>query len=209
MYVSIIKPIVDRVGALVLLVPALPVVLLAAILLFLSNRGKVFFIQSRIGYRERKFKIIKLKTLRDVKGTEGNLLPDEDRTFPIGLLIRRLHIDELPQLLNVLLGDLSFVGPRPLLPEYLPYYSQYQKLRHDVKPGLTGLSQVMGGNALPWPQRLRLDAWYALHLSAGLDVRILAQTIRYMFSAKQGKSSHVFSEHFVEYVERKKKRHEE
>src|SRR5207253_2279451 len=123
MYVSIIKPIIDRVGALVLLIPALPLILLAAILLLLTNPGKVFFIQPRIGYKERKFKIIKLKTLRDVKGSDGKLLPDTQRTFPIGLLIRRLHIDELPQLLNVLAGQVSFVGPRPLLPEYLAYYS--------------------------------------------------------------------------------------
>lgn len=203
MYVAIIKPLIDRVGALVLLIPALPLVLLAAIMLFLTNKGKVFFIQSRIGYRERKFKIIKLKTLRDVKGSDGNLLPDEQRTFPIGQLIRRLHIDELPQLLNVLVGQVSFVGPRPLLLEYLPYYTPYQKLRHSVKPGLTGLSQVMGGNTLPWPQRLRLDTFYTKHISAGLDAGILAKTLRYLFSGKSNKSSHVFSEHFVEYVKKK------
>jgi lipopolysaccharide/colanic/teichoic acid biosynthesis glycosyltransferase len=203
MYASVIKPIIDRVGALILLLPALPLVMIAAILLFISNRGKVFFVQERIGYREKKFKIIKLKTLRDAKGEDGQWLSDEQRTFAIGLLIRRLHIDELPQLLNIIQGDLSFVGPRPLLPEYLPYYTPYQKLRHTLKPGLTGLSQVMGGNTLPWPQRLRLDAYYAKHLTAGFDWKILVKTIGYLFSGKS-KSSQVFSEHLVEYMKKGK-----
>jgi lipopolysaccharide/colanic/teichoic acid biosynthesis glycosyltransferase len=204
MYRAIIKPLIDRVGALVLFIPALPIILLSAVLLFFTNRGGVFFIQSRIGCQEKKFKIVKLKTLRDIRGNDGKLLPDEKRTFPTGLLIRRLHIDELPQLLNIILGDLSFVGPRPLLPEYLPYYSAYQKLRHSVKPGLTGLTQVLGGNTLPWPQRLRLDAIYAKNMSAGLDGRILVKTIGYLFSGNPGKSSHQFSEHFVEYMKRQK-----
>lgn len=204
MYGSIIKPIMDRLGALILLVPALPVMLVAALALALSNRGKIFFVQQRLGYREKVFTVYKFKTLLDKKDSKGNLLPDAERTFGTGMLIRRLHIDELPQLLNILRGDISFIGPRPLLPEYLPYYSLSQKRRHDVKPGLTGLSQAMGGNTLTWPQRLRLDAYYARHRSPGLDGRVFLMTMSQILSGKAGKSSGIFSEHFVEYMKRQK-----
>jgi undecaprenyl phosphate N,N'-diacetylbacillosamine 1-phosphate transferase len=202
MYLPAIKPLLDRTGALVALLLTLPISLLALTVLAFANKGKIFFVQQRIGYHEKHFKIYKFKTLRDTRDENGNLLPDQQRTFPAGLFIRRFHIDELPQLFNILAGDLSFIGPRPLLPEYLPYYTLAQRQRHYVKPGLTGLSQALGGNALNWDVRLRLDSLYARQACAAMDWKILVKTIKNFFSGKTKRSSAIFSEHFVEYVKR-------
>lgn len=203
MYVSFIKPAIDRVGALALMTFTLPIIILTAIMLAFINQGQIFFLQPRIGYREKRFTVYKFKTLRDIKDSSGNMLPDARRTFPFGTFLRRFHIDELPQLFCILKGDMSFIGPRPLLPEYLPYYTSDQKQRHRVRPGLTGLSQVQGGNALNWEIRLKLDSYYAEHICAGLDWKIFSKSIRNVFSGKMKKSSAIFSEHFVEYVKRK------
>lgn len=203
MYVSFIKPAIDRVGALILAVLTIPVTLPVILILLFISRGRVIFYQERIGYHEKRFTVYKFKTLRDIRDSSGNMLPDRQRTFPFGTFLRRFHIDELPQLFCILKGDMSFIGPRPLLPEYLPYYTSEQKQRHEVKPGLAGLSQVQGGNALEWDIRLKLDSYYAQHVCGGLDLRIFMKSIRNFFSGRMRKSSAIFSEHFVEYVKRK------
>ena len=196
MYKAILKPLLDFLIALVCLVILSPVFLLLIVILLFVNSGRVFFIQKRIGKNEEPFFIYKFRTMKDLKDTVGRTLPDDMRQQGFGNLLRRLHLDELPQLLNVLKGDLSLIGPRPLLPEYLPYYSINQKKRHDVKPGITGLSQVLGGNSLEWHQRLRLDSFYAEKISFGLDLRILAMTLGYIFSKqKKGKA---FSRSFID-----------
>lgn len=177
MYAGIIKPIFDRVAAVVLLVLTSPVLLLVMLILLVANRGKVWFVQERPGKNEQIFKLIKFKTMRDVYDSTGNLLPDEMRLTTIGKWVRKTSLDELPQLLNVLKGDMSVVGPRPLLTEYLPLYNEQQHKRHNVKPGITGWAQVNGRNTLNWPDRFRYDVWYVEHQSFWLDLKILLMTI--------------------------------
>ena len=160
MYQNLLKPFFDFFGALVLLLIAGPIIILAAIILAFSNGGSPFFLQKRPGKNERIFTIIKFKTMNDKKGGNGNLLADSERLTAIGKFIRSSSLDELPQILNVLIGDMSFVGPRPLLPEYLPLYNEAQKLRHNVKPGITGWAQVNGRNAIGWQQKFEYDVWY-------------------------------------------------
>jgi sugar transferase EpsL len=161
-------------AALLLLAPVMAAV--AAAVLLLMGRP-VFFRQVRPGFRARPFVLIKFRSMRDDRGPEGSVLPDEQRLTRLGRLLRRTSLDELPQLWNVLRGDLSLVGPRPLLPEYLPLYSEEQRRRHDVMPGITGLAQVNGRNQAGWDERLRLDVWYVDHWSLWLDLKILSRTI--------------------------------
>lgn len=137
----------------------------------------LLFRQLRPGYRGELFTILKIRTMTDARGEDGQLLPDEQRLTPFGRWLRRTSLDELPELFNVLRGEMSLVGPRPLLPEYLPYFDQEQRLRHEVLPGITGWSQVNGRNALSWDDKLALDVWYVRNLSLWLDLKIILLTI--------------------------------
>ncbi len=177
MYRKFFKPLIDFLIALILLTVLSPVILLSAIFLAVSNRGRIFFTQPRPGIREKPFRVIKFKTMNDSKDARGNLLPDKDRLTPAGRLIRRTSIDELPQLFNVVKGDMSLIGPRPWLMEYLPLYNERQRRRHHVKPGITGWAQVHGRNALTWEKRFEYDLYYVDHLSFGLDMKIFFITI--------------------------------
>lgn len=177
MYKAFFKRLVDLVLSLLLLVLTLPFTLTAAALLAYANGGKVFFIQRRPGLHGTPFDIIKFKTMNDRRDRDGELLPDAVRLTRIGRLVRKTSVDELPQLINVLRGDISLIGPRPLLMEYLPLYSPEQARRHDVKPGITGWAQVNGRNTLSWEKRFRYDVYYVDHLSFGLDVKIFFLTI--------------------------------
>jgi undecaprenyl phosphate N,N'-diacetylbacillosamine 1-phosphate transferase len=176
LYVSFIKPFFDRLFALILLVLTSPVILVCIMLLALANKGNVFFTQIRPGHRERLFRVIKFKTMTDERDAAGDLLADEQRLTGVGKFVRKTSLDELPQLINVLKGDMSFVGPRPLLVEYLPLYSDLQRKRHDVKPGITGWAQVNGRNAISWSQKFAFDLWYVEHISLSLDLKILFMT---------------------------------
>ncbi|MBP5396316.1 MAG: sugar transferase [Bacteroidales bacterium] len=156
-------------------------ILLVAIFLHFANKGAgAFFLQERPGRDEKIFKIIKFKTMTDERDENGNLLPDKDRITKVGVVVRKLSVDELPQLVNVLKGDMSFIGPRPLLPEYLPWYTEREKLRHTVRPGITGWAQVNGRSNITWDRKLECDAYYVEHISFLTDVRILFKTIQNM-----------------------------
>ena len=148
------------------------------IFLFISNKGNPFFFQLRPGKGGRLFLLLKFKTMNDLKDTAGNLLPDEKRITRLGRFIRKSSIDELPQLINVLKGDMSLIGPRPLLPEYLPLYTVRQNRRHDVRPGITGWAQVNGRNAISWEEKFKLDVWYVENISFKLDMKILTLTMK-------------------------------
>lgn len=176
-YSSFIKPIFDFVISLSLLVIVSPVVFMVAIVLFPSTNGRPFFTQQRPGKAQRIFKLIKFRTMRDAYDVNGVPLPDKERITKVGRFIRSTSIDELPQLINVLKGDMSLVGPRPLLVKYLPLYNKEQARRHDVKPGITGWTQVNGRNSISWEKKFELDVWYVDHLNFFLDIRILFLTI--------------------------------
>lgn len=184
LYSSLIKPFFDRLIALVILLLLSPILLLVILLLAIANHGKIWFVQPRPGKHGRIFKVIKFKTMNDARDEKGALLPDEVRLTRIGNLIRKTSLDELPQLINVLKGDMSIVGPRPLLVEYIPLYSDTQKRRHAVKPGITGWAQVNGRNAISWPQKFAFDVWYVDHQSLGLDLKVLFLTIAKVFKAE-------------------------
>ena len=158
--------------------------LIVIILLFAANKGKVWFTQQRPGKDGVIFTVIKFKTMTDECDASGNLLPDKDRLTSIGKFIRRTSLDELPQLFNILLGNMSFVGPRPLLVEYLTLYNPSQLRRHEVKPGITGWAQINGRNTVLWPQRFAYDVWYVDHISFMLDMKILFLTILKVFKAE-------------------------
>ena len=184
MYNSYVKPVCDFIFAVTLLILSLPVTISVAIILALMNRGKVFFVQRRPGKQGRIFKIIKFKTMNDKKDAEGNLLPDDKRLTGIGKFVRRTSLDEIPQLINVIKGDMSLVGPRPLLVEYLPLYNERQGRRHEVRPGITGWAQVNGRNAISWEQKFDYDVWYVEHQSFGLDMKIVWMTFRKVFKSE-------------------------
>jgi lipopolysaccharide/colanic/teichoic acid biosynthesis glycosyltransferase len=180
-YKKYIKSIIDFTIALVVFFLLLPIFVIVFIGLYIANQGKPFFFQLRPGKNEQLFKIIKFKTMNDKKDLDGNLLPDSKRLTKIGKIVRKTSLDELPQLINVLKGDMSLIGPRPLLPEYLPLYNEIQKKRHDVKPGITGWAQVNGRNAISWSQKFEYDIWYVDNLSYLLDVKIFFLTIKKIF----------------------------
>jgi len=171
-----LKALFDRTLALVLIVLLLPLYAVTALLIRINMGSPILFRQKRPGLHGRIFEIYKFRTMTDEKDEQGNLLPDEKRLAGIGKFIRSTSLDELPQLFNVLKGDMSFVGPRPLLIEYLPLYNQRQKKRHDVKPGITGWAQVNGRNAISWEQKFEYDVWYVEHQSFWLDMKILWMT---------------------------------
>lgn len=181
MYKNILKPFLDFVVALILVLIVSPIIILVAVLLTFSNGGSPFFLQRRPGKKERIFTIVKFKTMNDKKGKNGNLLPDSQRLTSVGGFVRSSSLDELPQLINVLIGDMSFVGPRPLLPQYLSLYDEMQKQRHNVKPGITGWAQVNGRNAINWQQKFEYDVWYVKHISFLLDLKILIMTFKKVF----------------------------
>lgn len=176
MYRSFIKRFLDIIVSLVAIVFASPILLIGTILLLFINKGKPFFLQTRPGKNQRAFKIIKFKTMTDEKDSEGKLLPDFQRTTKVGNVIRQLSIDELPQLINVLIGDMSLVGPRPLLFKYIPLYNAEQLRRHEVRPGITGLAQVNGRNSISWTEKFKFDTYYVDNLSLWLDIKILFKT---------------------------------
>ena len=179
---KIVKRLLDFLIVLTALLLIWPILLLIIIFLHFANKGAgVFFTQNRTGKDARIFKAIKFKTMTDERDAEGNLLPDEARLTKVGRIVRSLSIDELPQLFNVLKGDMALIGPRPLLPKYLPLYSKEQFRRHEVRPGITGWAQVNGRNNISWQRKFELDVWYVDHLSFTLDARIFFLTIRKVF----------------------------
>ena len=177
MYQSIFKPLFDRACALILLVIVSPVIIVVAAVLYVVNRGKIWFTQERPGKDGVVFTVIKFRTMTDERDVHGNLLPDSERLTTMGKFVRKTSIDELPQLFNILMGEMSFVGPRPLLVEYLALYNPEQLRRHHVKPGITGWAQVNGRNTVMWPQRFAYDVWYVDHISFVLDMKILFLTV--------------------------------
>ena len=177
MYKNFIKPVIDFVLALVGFLFLSPVFVLVTIGLFFANDGKPFFFQLRPGKDGKIFKIIKFKTMTDKKDENGNLLPDADRLTKIGSFVRKTSLDEIPQLLNVIKGDMSLVGPRPLLPKYLELYNDFQRRRNEVKPGITGWAQVNGRNSISWEKKFEYDVWYVDNVSFLLDIKILILTV--------------------------------
>ncbi len=181
MYKKIVKPFLDISLATIGFIVLSPLFVFVTIFLFFANQGKPFFFQRRPGKNERIFKLIKFKTMNDKKDKNGELLPDEKRLTSIGKFIRKTSLDEIPQLLNVIKGDMSLIGPRPLLIEYLPLYNDFQKRRHEVKPGITGWAQVNGRNAISWKQKFEYDVWYVDNISFALDFKIIFLTIKKVF----------------------------
>lgn len=178
MYKNGLKRFFDFLAAFTGLLILSPVFVVVTIGLYFANNGKPFFFQTRPGKNARLFRIIKFKTMNDKKDAQGMLLPDAERLTKIGSFVRKTSLDEIPQLLNVLKGEMSLIGPRPLLPEYLPLYSPEQYRRHEVRPGITGWAQVNGRNAISWQQKFEYDVWYVDHLSFALDLRILFLTLK-------------------------------
>ena len=189
MYINFIKPLFDLVVSTLILLIASPIFLIVVLILYFVNDGKIWFTQERPGKNGKIFSVIKFRTMTDDRGVDGNLLPDEKRLSGIGKLIRKTSLDELPQLLNVLGGHMSLVGPRPLLKEYLPLYNETQQRRHEVKPGITGWAQVNGRNTVLWPQKFAYDVWYVDHISFWLDIKILFLTVMKVFKAEGISSS--------------------
>src|SRR5690554_3517329 len=173
MYKNYLKRLFDFVAAFFGLLLLSPIFIAVMIGLFFANQGKPFFFQRRPGKNEKIFSIIKFKTMNDRKDNKGNLLPDAERLTKVGSFVRKTSLDEIPQLINVLKGDMSLIGPRPLLVQYLPYYTERESLRHSVRPGITGLAQVNGRNFLMWNERLEMDVQYVENLSFISDMQIL------------------------------------
>lgn len=178
MYANFIKRILDFLLATIGFVFLLPLFAFITLFLWIANSGSPFFIQKRPGYKGKIFSIIKFKTMNDKKDNEGNLLSDAERLTPIGNFVRKTSLDEIPQLLNVIIGDMSLIGPRPLLTQYMHLYSPYQNRRHEVKPGITGWAQVNGRNAIDWETKFDLDVYYVNHLSFWLDCKIILKTVK-------------------------------
>ena len=182
MYLCLFKRLIDFIIAFFALAIVWPILLLISIWLYFTNKGAgIFFLQERPGKDEKIFKIIKFKTMTDERGADGNLLSDKERLTKIGKFVRSTSIDELPQLINVLKGDMALIGPRPLRTYYLPLYSKEQMRRHEVRPGITGWAQINGRNNLSWTKKFELDVWYVDHCSFSLDMKIAFATIRKVF----------------------------
>ena len=189
MYKNCFKRAIDFIIVLIVLLLIWPFLLIISIWLHFANKGAgIFFFQERPGKNEKIFKVIKFKTMTDERGADGKLLPDSQRITKIGKLVRSTSVDELPQLINVLKGDMALIGPRPLLVRYLPLYSKEQARRHEVRPGITGWAQVHGGNAISWTKKFELDVWYVDHCSFLLDLKIILLTIKKVF-VREGISS--------------------
>lgn len=179
LYMTLVKRPIGFLGALMALILLSPVLLATIVLLFFANKGAgVFFTQDRPGKNEKIFKALKFKTMTDERDADGNLLPDAQRLTKVGKFVRSTSIDELPQLINVLKGDMAFIGPRPLLVQYLPLYSEEQHRRHDVTPGMSGWAQVNGRNNISWTKKFEFDVYYVDHISAAMDRKVFFTTIR-------------------------------
>jgi len=177
LYKALFKRLIDLFIALIAFILLSPIFITIVVLLLFFNEGKPFFFQKRPGKNNKIFTILKFKTMNDRKDESGNLLPDSIRLTPVGKFIRKTSLDEIPQLLNVLIGDMSLVGPRPLLPEYLQHYTPMQARRHLVRPGITGWAQVNGRNLISWEKKFEYDVWYVDNLSFSLDIKILFKTL--------------------------------
>jgi len=177
----IVKRLIDAFLSATTLILLSPVMLGISVLIWLFMERPILFKQRRAGYRGRPFTLFKFRTMDDARGEQDQFLADKNRLTKVGIVLRRLSLDELPQLWNVLIGDMSLVGPRPLLVEYLPRYTSVQARRHEVKPGITGWAQVNGRNALDWEQKFRLDVWYVDHSNLGLDAKIIWKTLQNLF----------------------------
>jgi len=177
LYRNFLKRLFDFIVSLIAFSILLPLFILVTALLYIANQGSPFFVQPRPGKNGRIFKLVKFKTMNDKKDAAGNLLSDAERLTAIGGFIRKTSLDEIPQLINVIKGEMSLIGPRPLLVEYLPLYNDTQKRRHDVRPGITGWAQVNGRNAIGWQQKFELDVWYVDHVSFRLDCKIAFFTV--------------------------------
>lgn len=185
MYKHFFKRFFDFWIALVVLICISPILLVVTIWLHFANKGAgAFFTQDRPGKGEKIFKVIKFKSMTDERDAEGNLLPEAQRLTKIGAFIRKFSIDELPQLINVLKGDMAFIGPRPLLPKYIPLYSEEQHRRHEVRPGISGWAQVHGRNNITWTEKFKLDVWYVDHVSLWIDIKVIFLTIKNVLSSK-------------------------
>ncbi len=189
MYKDFFKRLIDFLLSLIGFIIISPIFLIVCIWLTIANKGAgAFFTQPRPGKNERIFKVIKFKTMTDEKDDNGNLLPDEHRLTKIGKIVRSTSLDEIPQLINVIKGDMALIGPRPLLVQYLPLYNDFQKRRHEVRPGITGWAQVNGRNAISWQQKFEYDVWYVDNVSFLLDMKIIFKTIQKVFK-REGISS--------------------
>ena len=208
MYKSIVKPIFDFSAAFLGFIIVSPVFLVVTFLLFIANNGKPFFFQLRPGKNGKIFKIVKFKTMNDKKDKEGNLLSDAERLTRVGSFVRKTSLDEIPQLLNVIKGDMSLIGPRPLLPSYLEIYSDFENRRHEVKPGITGWAQVNGRNTISWDEKFEYDVWYVDHFSILLDFKILFMTIKKVLKREgiSNNEGHVSMPAFTEYYNEKNKK---
>lgn len=184
MYKKIFKRFIDFFAALFGLLLLSPLFIIVTIGLYLANNGKPFFFQARPGKEGKIFKIVKFKTMNDKKDPNGNLLSDAERLTSVGAFVRRTSLDEIPQLINVLKGDMSLIGPRPLLPQYLPLYSPTQARRHEVRPGITGWAQVNGRNAISWEKKFELDVWYVDHVSFATDLKVFFTTFKKVFKSE-------------------------
>jgi undecaprenyl phosphate N,N'-diacetylbacillosamine 1-phosphate transferase len=179
-----VKRVLDMLFAFSILAVFLPLIIIVTFALTIANRGMPFFFQPRPGKDERVFRLIKFKTMNDAKDNEGNLLPDDLRITTIGNFVRKYSLDELPQMVNVLFGHMSLIGPRPLLVDYLPLYDSFQRRRHEVRPGITGWAQVNGRNSISWKEKFEYDVWYVDHLSFSVDASIFTKTIKKVFMAE-------------------------
>ena len=185
MYKHFLKRFFDFFIALVSLLLIGWFLIIIAVLLHFANKGAgAFFFQERPGKDEKIFKVVKFKSMSDERDAEGNLLPEAQRLTKIGAFIRKFSIDELPQLINVLKGDMAFIGPRPLLPKYLPLYSEEQHRRHEVRPGISGWAQVHGRNNITWTEKFKLDVWYVDHVSLWIDIKVIILTIKNVLASK-------------------------
>lgn len=184
MYKYFFKRVFDLLLSIIGLLILSPVFIIVLLLLLINNNGKPFFFQKRPGRNEKIFKVIKFKTMNDKKGENGELLSDEDRLTNLGSFIRKTSLDEIPQLINVFKGDMSVIGPRPLLPEYLLLYNLEQKKRHDVKPGITGWAQINGRNAISWQKKFEYDIWYVNNISFLTDLKIFFKTFAKVFKSE-------------------------
>lgn len=184
MYRHFVKPVFDFILAFSAFIVSLPLFLVISLLLMAANSGKAFFVQDRVGKDNKVFKLLKFKTMNDKTDASGELLSDEQRLTKIGNWIRRTSLDEIPQFINILKGDMSLIGPRPLLTEYLNYYNKEQIRRHKVKPGISGWAQINGRNAISWKKKFELDLWYVENISFKTDVLIILKTLHKVFKSE-------------------------
>lgn len=205
MYAKYLKRIIDFILSLIAIVILSPLLLLLTIIGVIKMKGNPFFTQERPGWHEKVFKLIKFRTMTNEKDKDGNLLPDEVRLNGYGRFLRSTSLDELPELFNICKGDMSIIGPRPLLVQYLPYYTEMEKHRHDVRPGLSGLAQVNGRNLLKWDQRLAMDIEYVNKITFIGDVQIILKTIKKVFAKEDIAADTLTVEPYLD-EERKKKR---